>query len=272
MIRIVPGLFLLATLVACGQNGGNLELPAPQEAAVSPPQGDFVQNRSLVRTVSLNVLSRDTAGMARRVQDLVVSVGGYVEDLNSTARTGGPEYILRLRVPSDQLDSVVDQVKGFADEVDSETRTTEDVTATVVDLDARVRALELTEQQLEELLAESRSAGRDAEGIMSIFRELSSIRERRESLEGQIASLGDRVSLAKIDLRISRHPSVRSFDIDWDLGLTVSNAFQALLFSLRLLASMAINILIVVVPVLGLLVVPVILVVNAVRRHRRRQK
>jgi hypothetical protein len=198
------------------------------------------------------VVSNDTESLAAETQSLIRSSAGYVESLNATHGDDGTRYEMTLRVPVSTLDSAVNQLKSLATEVRSERRTSEDVTAQVVDLDARVRALELTEQQLEALLAESRSAGRDAQGIMAIFRELTTVREQRENIRGQLERIEDLVSLSKIQLQIVPLQSSPRLAFDWGFDESISNAVEMLQLSLKFLSTVVINAVVVVLPLVAL--------------------
>jgi Domain of unknown function (DUF4349) len=255
MKAIAIALLVCGLLISCS---GEEQNPAPPAtAATAPPlapgQDEILPPRSLIHSVTLSVVASDSEAFAAGAEELAGSAGGYLETLTSAVGPGGRRYHMSLRVPAAGLDGVLSELRMRADEVSSEERETLDVTGRTVDLDARLRALGITQTQLEELLDESRAAGRDAEGIMTIFGKLSEIRERRESLLGQLAALGDKVALSRIDLSIAPPAPVGPVLIEWHPGRTFRNAVHALLLALRALATLTIDFIVVVIPVFGLL-------------------
>jgi Domain of unknown function (DUF4349) len=187
-------------LLSCAPPPGSSSRP---ESSSSSAAETAAQSRQLVRSVSMSVESSDSNALAKEAEVLAASHGGYVESLEARQGQDGTHYKLVLRVSAGQLEAVVETLKSEASEVVTESWSTEDVTSQVVDMDAHTRALRLTEQQLEALLAESRTAGRDAEGIMAIFRELTSVREEREKVQGRLAAVKELVSLSRITVSIA---------------------------------------------------------------------
>lgn len=223
-----------------------------EKVAVEPFQAALAQNRSRIQKVTLNVSSQDSQTMASRVRVLAERRGGYAEWLRATQDSAGIHYEMTLRVPVDRLEEIVEEIKSLASQVSYETRSTHDATAEVVDLDARTRALLLTEKQLEELLSESRSEKRDAESILAIFNQLTSIREQREGLQGKLATISQLVALSEIVLSIEPLGSSLQFGQQWGFAGSVRNAAQLLISVLGGLAHAAIYLVIVGIPLLAL--------------------
>ncbi|MGH7551096.1 MAG: DUF4349 domain-containing protein, partial [Gemmatimonadota bacterium] len=131
----------------------------------------------------------DTDHAAGEITALAERLGGYVGDLTARRRDSLLFYDLTIRVPTARYGEALAALKGLATRVDSESRSTEDVTDQIVDLDARLETLRGVETELRALLAESRRQGRDVAAIMEIYSQLTEIRTQIEQLDARLANL-----------------------------------------------------------------------------------
>lgn len=244
--------------------------PAPGQPAAGP-EGVRPQPspRKLIRTVDLALTVRDTEAAARRVEALANSLGGFVSDVNAQRSANLLEYQMTLRVPAERLNEALDALRKLAVRVEGERLATEDVTDRYIDLDARMRTLKATEDELRELLAESRERQRKVEDIMSIYRELTEIRAQIEQIQGQLNTFDRLVALSTLRLTlrsdVATAPVVRD---EWRPVATVRGSARVLVEILKGLANVLIFLLIVIVPLVLLIGVPTWLL----RRYLKRRK
>ncbi|MCB9162154.1 MAG: DUF4349 domain-containing protein [Caldilineaceae bacterium] len=180
---------------------------------------------------------------------------------------------MTLRVPAAALDDVLAKLAALAVDVTSQSLTREDVTDQYTDLNAQLRNLEATEDELRTLLGEVRAKpGAKAEDILVVHRNLTEIRGQIEQVQGRKNMLDNLISLATIHLSLT--PDVAEQPIveaRWRPGVTVSAALRALVGALQSLGNLAIWLALYVVPILALVLLPVIaLIWIAVRFLRRR--
>lgn len=268
---------LVVTLLCGGCSGGEPEF-AGSEAAMRvaaapapPPQGvaelpPALEARKLIRTVQLRLIVADTDDAEQRAERIAAELGGYVGDTSAWRDEGVMHRRLTLRVPAESLDAAVAALQALAVRVESESQSVRDVTAEYVDVDARLRTLQLTEQELQALLAESRARSSDVEGIMAIYRELVEIRSQIESYQGRLNVLDSQVSLSTIDLELSPDPASLAIDAgEWRPLAVARDSVRTLVSVLQGMANLAIFFAIVGLPVLGILWVSW----RGVRRLRR---
>jgi hypothetical protein len=206
--------------------------------------------RQLRHDVSLCLLAADTDRAAEQAQQRIKSLGGFVTHMGTRRVDNVMHYDLVLRVPSARVDEAVAALRGVATRVESESRQVEDVTQTVVDIEARLRALRATEKELMSLLAESRARARKVDEIMSTYRELTGIRSQIESLEGLRRTLAHQVALATLRLSILPTPtSVPVTAAGWRPVEELRGAARVLVGLLQGLGTLAIYALVVGVPV-----------------------
>lgn len=245
---------------------------AAEAGAVSDQQ--LQETRKVIYNAGMVLVVRDTEAAARQVSELATSLGGYVADMNGYRGSDNIlRYTITLRVPAEQFEAARAALRGLAVRVENETLNTNDVTDQYYDLEARLRVLRATENELLDLLRETRERGGKVEDIMAIYRELTSVQGQIESLQGQLNRLEKLVALSTITVELRPYELVVPVTTEeWTPLQTVRESFGTLVQVLRGLADLLIRLVIIVVPVLLILAVPVILVLLVLRAVIRRRK
>jgi hypothetical protein len=170
---------------APGVSGSDAQVPGVPLGAVQ---------RQLVRTAQLTVEVGDPVTAVRQVRTAAASVGGFVTEEQS----GDTGSWLVLRVPTDALDRLIDEVTGYG-HVTSRSSQVLDATEQVVDLDARVATQTASVARVRGLLAEARSIG----DVVAIESELARREAELDSLTRRLAAVRDQVAMSTltVDLR-----------------------------------------------------------------------
>ncbi len=252
-LRITTLLIAVLLISACAQEKA-LDLAAsPARAGESEGMEEPAapQTRMLIHTVRLRIVVPDTEAVSQAVTGEVEAIGGYVSNLNAYRYDDDLMRVsLELRVPTDRLDETVTAIKARALKVEAESRTTEDVTAQVVDLDARRRTLRATETELQRLLEESKSRQQKAEDVMAIYRQLTEIRGRIEQIESHLKTFQGQVELATIHLDLIPDEAYSPVLGDrWRPQIAARGSVRALFSALRWLANFAIFTIICLLPI-----------------------
>lgn len=251
--------------VGGGGRGAAPATSAPQAKPASPPpppppgkQAPAIP-RKLLRTVDLQLEVKDSREVARRVEELVNRLGGYVSSSNTQRQGELFVYTLTLRVPADSLDQTLNTLRSFAVRIDREHQQVEDVTEQYIDLDAHRRTLEATEAELRGLLAESRQKGRKAGEIMEIYEKLTEIRTQIEQIQTQISSYDKLAALSTINLELVPTEAARPVaDTSWHPSDTLRSSVRSLVDFLRWLVDFLIYAVIVLLPVFLVIAVAVL--------------
>jgi hypothetical protein len=183
------------------ESGGDASKSAPEARNAA----DLVEQQAVIRNGAVSLRSDDVGQTRFDVQALVDQHDGEVsDDRTETDKTGQPlRSRMVLRVPSSDFDEVMSALgNGELAELASTTSTAEDVTAQVIDVDARIKAQQASVDRVRQLLARAESI-RD---IMAIESELSNRQAQLDSLTQQQAYLKDQSSLATIKVSIERKP------------------------------------------------------------------
>ncbi|NLE75853.1 MAG: DUF4349 domain-containing protein [Chloroflexi bacterium] len=254
------------TAAAVDYEREKLAADAANQSAVSP-------QRMIVKTARLSLTVQDTAKAAEDAQNLATSLGGFVATSQTYYRGDQLAASMTLRVPADRFETAVQEIKALAVRVENETLGGQDVTEEYVDLEARLRNLELTEKELQQLLTEVRERTSKAEDVMAVYRELVQIRGEIEQTKGRMQYLERSVGLATIDLELTPHElTPRVTEKGWQPLVTLRDSSRSLVRALQGLGDLVIWFVVFLLPVLLILAIPVALLVLLVRYLSRRRK
>jgi hypothetical protein len=268
------GVALLALVSAgCGSNSSKnmsgsagMDNAAPQVAQVAPQEKQAQepasvqpvqqQERQLVRTASVDLVSDNVLKAIDDVKKRAQGVGGFAGQENSTKERGS----VTVRVPSADLDNVVDGLKQVGDVTRSEVRS-EDVTDQLVDTEARIATQKASVERLRVLFER---AGSTSE-IAQIEGELTKRQSELESMQRRSESLKGKVALATLTVQVSTTPITPPAPEKAGFGGAFLAGWDAVLEFLRWI-TVAVGALL---PFVLVLAVPAAVVIYVVRRRRR---
>lgn len=160
-------------------------------------------NRKLIRTFDINIQTKEFDTVLSGIQTKIQELGGYIEQ--SSIDSGSSYYssynrysYLTVRIPSDKLDSFVENVKETAN-VTNISESTEDITLRYVDVESRKIALETERDRLLELLEKAETV----EDIITIEGRLSEVRYQLESYTSQLRTFDNQVDYSTVYINIS---------------------------------------------------------------------
>lgn len=191
MIRIRHSLLpvLLVAVSACSSaRSMSAALPPP------PPPGVPGQ-RSVIQQAGLSMVTDSLARLHRTADSLTVALGGYV----GQAELRESDLHMSLRVPAPALNGVLDYLSGMGT-VKRRTVRREDVTAQVVDVDARLGTLRTVRDRLRAYLGNAAATA----DLVAIERELGRVQGEIDQLEAHQRMLSTRVDLAEVSLDARR--------------------------------------------------------------------
>jgi hypothetical protein len=184
---------------ALREDGGGRSGPNASEVA---PQDD----REVITTGSVDVTVDDPRDVAERFTSWVEAASGRVDGRTESKNDEGrASASLTVRVPSDQMSKALAELATYGD-VGTVDVQNEDVTAQGQDLDARIKALEISIDRLEKILAD---AGSSAE-VVRAENALTQRQEQLESLQAQRKALTDQVTLSTLHVELIQEGSASS--------------------------------------------------------------
>jgi PKD repeat protein len=139
----------------------------------------------IVRTANMQLVVDDVREAIDKITELSEDLGGFV--VTSSSWKEGERVVgqIAIRVPSTDFNYAMGILRNMAVEVNSETTSSQDVTEEYIDLDATLRNLEATEEQLLRLFEKAE----EVEDILNVQRELSRVRQDIERTKGRMQYL-----------------------------------------------------------------------------------
>lgn len=227
------------------------------------PQAPVLPDQQLiVYTGSLQLDVADLPAAVQQADELVRGLGGHVASSYAENAADYQYATVTYRIPAPHWQDALDGLKALAERVVLETTESEDVTAQVVDLDARLANLRATESALQAIMDRATTI----DDVLEVQRELTNVRGDIESLTAQREFLANRAALATLEVTFGVPTAAVSLASGgWDLGREIDSALAALVRLGQLAASLAIWLVLVIVP----LFVPIALAIYVAVRLRR---
>ncbi len=233
-------------------------------AATGQQQAEL--RRMVIQNVQMTLAVDSVDQAVERALQIAGDAKGYVQSSNVTrgngddARSGN----MVLRLPAGELDKAIKQLRALAAEVRDERVTGQDVTAEFADLDIQVKNLEAAETQLRTLMAKMEKP----EDVLRVFNEITRIRGEIERMKGRMNQLSTNVALATVTLSFVpvTGPSTINPVRGINLSREVNDAWVSLQNGLAGIARAAIWFFISVLPQMLLVLLPIWLIIQVLRR------
>jgi len=155
-------------------------------------------DRKIITNVFLDLSVKDVQSSFERISLIAESSGGLVADANLRTEFNQRRASVTVRVPAARVQDVLAQMRGLAVKVDSERVNANDVTEEYTDVQARLRNLEATEQQLLVFLGQAKNT----QDLLQVQDRLTTTRAEIERLKGRVNLLTRLSDLATIQAQL----------------------------------------------------------------------
>ncbi|MBA3689579.1 MAG: DUF4349 domain-containing protein [Chloroflexi bacterium] len=238
-LAIFSLLILALAVAACGsaagifQNvGDNLQGDGgPAPVGGSSGEGDdgsgggerpaSLADQRIIKTGEISLEVPDVTTAVARVRAMALDLGGYVG--GSQSGTRDEAATLTLRIPANTFDEAISRLHALDGDVVIEATQEQDVTSTVVDLEARIANLQASETQYRLLLGQAVKI----EDILAVQTRLDDVRGQIEQLQAQHKELTGLADLSTLTVTLIP-TALQQAAGSWDPGKTVSDAFASL--------------------------------------------
>jgi hypothetical protein len=126
----------------------------------------------------------------------VNSAKGFISNESSNSYGERTEKRLTIRIPTDQLDPLLEKIQSHAVRIENTNIRSEDVSEQFIDIEARLK----TKKELEIRYTELLKQARNVEELLGLERELANVRGEIESMQGRLNFLSDRVALSTLNV------------------------------------------------------------------------
>jgi hypothetical protein len=233
--------------------------------------------RIVIKNASLSIVVSDPSSSMQSITKMAEGMGGFVVNSNMYKTTTNqglevPIANVTIRVPAEKLDQALIQIKGLVEDpkidILNEDISGQDVTSEVTDLESRLRNLEAAEEQLLEIMDNAT----ETEDVIYVFRELTSVREEIEMIQGQIKYYRESAQLSAISVYLQAKAALEPITIGgWQPGVEAQRALQALINGGQLLANMFIWLVIFAIPILAVIFLPFFVIIRYFKKRKHKK-
>ena len=252
-------------------------------ASTSATDNTPLHSRLIIRDVSLSLVVKDPQAKMDAISALAYSLNGWVVASNvyqTTASDGNtvPEATISIRVPSDQLENAVGQIKAGVIQVQSESSDGQDVTSQYTDLQSQLNNLQQEETDLLAIMDEAKNnpnsnTSSKTQDVLDVYNQIVQVRGQIEQIQGQMQYYQQSSDTSLISLTLIAEETVKPLQIGgWKPAGKVRDAVQLLINFLEGFVSFLIYLVILVLPVLIVIFGPIALVVWGIVALVRRRK
>jgi len=232
-------------------------------------------DRKIIRNAQISLEVKDGNAVAQNIAAIASGMGGYVAASDLSNDGDNPRGTITVRVPADRFDDAMAQFRGLAVRVQHENVSSQDVTQEYADLDARVRNLEDTADQLRALLATIGAKSTNPNDVLTVYRELSDVTGQIEQAKGRSLYLDKLSSLATIVVElvpsVVAPPPPAQPQHAWSPQRTLEDAGTVLVRIGQLAVEGGIWIVVVLLPLIALAAIVALPVARIVRRGSARR-
>ncbi len=242
-----------------GESGDEGEGESPDEDTDGVDGGDVVPDGIvtaiprdgllIIKTGNLTLKVDDITAAVTAAADRIAALDGYVSGSDRSGTGRDAVATVTFRIPAGQWDTALTSMHNLANEVLLEHSTTQDVTSQVVDLQARIANLRVTEQALQAIMDQATVI----KDVLTVQAELTVTRGRIEQLTAEQAHLEEQAAYSTLAVSFVLEPApvLVEQQAGFDPSTEVDAASASLVGILQSLATAGIWFGIVWLPVLG---------------------
>jgi hypothetical protein len=223
------------------------------------PQDDL----KVVYTGSLELVVGDLQASLAKARTAVEAAGGYIGASQESNDGDRSVATITYRIPATHWEDTIASLRGIADKVVAEQTQATEVGGQLADLDARIRNLQASEAALQGI---AQGTGRVSD-LLEVQAQLTDVRGQIEQLQAQQAQLTDQVAYGSLVTTFGLQvQQVQDTAKAWDPASEVDSAVASLISIGQVIASVAIWLAIVWLPILLLIGILALIAYRLVRR------
>jgi len=176
-----------------------IEMEPPRSAENSSEDIELEKGSKIIKVGHLGFEVSNLERVKAQVDSLVNDAKGYLENEQFSSSYNRNSYTLRIRVPNDQFDSLIDRLEKGAGKLTSKSINSRDVTEEFVDINLRLKNKLSYLEQYQTILKKARTI----KEILEVQEKIRRIEEEIESKKGRLKYLQDKVQYSTVNLELS---------------------------------------------------------------------
>ena len=172
---------------------------------------DVNADRKMVRTAAIEMVVQHPAEVAGKIRSLANREGGSMASSDLRGDQDATWATLKIRVPAERLDQMLDKIRKMGSRVDSERIEAEDVTRQYTDQEANLRNLKAEEQQYLMILKQAKTV----KDTLDVSEKLSEVSGHIEQQQADFKALSKQVETVAIDISLRAEADARVLGLNW---------------------------------------------------------
>jgi hypothetical protein len=191
---------------------------------------ESVDNRKIIKNGYLDLFVDDINQSISSIKSTANKFSGYIVSSSiSESSVNIKNGQLTIKVPADQFELAMEEIKTFAKNVKSESITSSDVTDRYVDLEANLRNYKAEEAQYLEIMKRADTV----DDILKVQQKLYEVRGKIEISESQLTRLSREVNMSSITVSLGSEPDAKILGITWKPLNTVRIEFREFVLDMK---------------------------------------
>ncbi|MCK4221634.1 MAG: DUF4349 domain-containing protein [Dehalococcoidia bacterium] len=237
LLEFSGSIVLVLALVLGAGCAGAPPMPEMMEEGVPVPSEEYVDEerlaeeaasaekaaieRKIVKTGYITLEVEDVAEAMDEVAAVADELHGYVVSSYKREEERGPLGAITIRVPAEEFDEAFERLRQLAVSAPYESTEARDVSEEYIDLEARLRNLEATEDQYLALLGRAETV----EEMLKVQEALSNVRWEIERIEGRMKYLERTSDMSLINVELEETKRLAE---SWSASAAVRSAVRGL--------------------------------------------
>lgn len=184
---------------------------------------DTIIPRQKIMRGSLSLFVDNVEKTIDNIKTVADSANGFTSDSNIYESDNHTIVgSVTVRVPADQFDNTMSDIKKLAVKIDRESTGSDDVTDQIFDTETRIKNLQALETQYRDILKKAAKI----DDILQVTNQLNTVRQQIESLQTQAKYLNQSVDMATISVDLKAVADVQVFGLTWKPLIVVKQALR----------------------------------------------
>lgn len=262
-----------------GGSTGNEMAPANAEAAVTSYKmdgsareadesgGDMLNEEGIdtkiIKNGNMTLKVKGYAKVLSKAKAIAKKLGGHIEDENLNKFSNQINAMISIRIPSENFETLANEISEIDNAVlENKSVSSNDVTATYIDISTRLENKRLVEKRYRELLAKASSIS----DIISVEEKLRLLREEIESAENQLKYYDSQVAYSTLHLTILE-------ELDYNLGGQMEPSYGSrILKSMEKGWDLLLDMLLTFIRIWPILLILIVVIYFAVKKSKKKKQ